>query len=113
MPQFGGATGGVPNVPRSMPAVRGFVDGNSPVLERAYQLQGVSRDATGAALGGCTCTLFRVDGTDFWQEQRMVSDAVTGVFQFNVSPLAQYRVTFDLDGSPVRAGLTLKTLTGV
>lgn len=95
-----------------MPPVRSYRDGNGPVLESAYQLAGVSRDSTGAALAGCTCTLFRVNGGDFIQEQQKVSDA-NGVYQFNVAPTHTYRVTFDLDGAPVRAGITLKTLAGV
>ena len=82
-----------------------------------YVISGVSRDNTGAALGGCTCTLFNVttDGSgvdQFTQQAAMVSDA-NGIFSFSVSTNGNWRVTFDLAGSPIRAGITLKTVTGV
>lgn len=112
MPPFGpGMRTGIPNVVRSMPTVRGFRSGSNDYFEPVWQLSGVSRDSTGAPLAGCTCTLFRVDGADFRQEQQTVSDA-NGVYQFNVAPNRPYRVTWDLAGAPVRAGISLKTLTG-
>lgn len=117
MPPFGPGTRsvyGLPAVANSLPSVRGFADGESGGLfPPVVQIAGVSRDSTGAILGGCTCTLFRVDGTDFIQEQRTISDPTTGAYVFNVSPTAVYRVTFDLAGAPIRAGITLKSLSGV
>lgn len=84
-----------------------------PALSRV--ITGVSRDNTGAALGGCTCTLFRVTTngpeTIFTQMATTISDG-SGNYSFVVGFDGPYRVTFDLDGAPIRAGLTLKTLDG-
>lgn len=95
------------------PPVTGFIP--MPAVKRL--LSGVSRDSTGAALPGCTCTLFLVT-TDalgrllYTQMDQTVSDAVTGAYSFNVAQAAAYRVTFDLAGAPIRAGITLDTLKG-
>lgn len=79
-------------------------------------IAGVSRDGAGAALGGCTCTLFRVVTTDvvttFVQLAVTTSDG-SGNYSFSVGTDGPYRVTFDLAGSPVRAGISLKSLAGV
>lgn len=87
-----------------------------PVLPTAsLTIAGVSRDGNGVALGGCTCTLFRVTQaagvTVFTQIAQQVSDS-NGNYAFVVDTETPYRVTFDLDGVPVRAGITLKSLTG-
>lgn len=42
----------------------------------------------------------------------VISDG-SGNYSFVVGFDGPYRVTFDLDGAPIRAGLTLKSLTGV
>lgn len=90
--------------------------GRFPMPAVGYTLSGVSRDSAGAALAGCTCTLFKVATANglpvFTQLAAMISDG-TGNYSFNVGSDGPYRVTFDLDGAPIRAGLTLKTLTGV
>lgn len=87
-------------------------------------ITGVSRDSTGVALAGCTCILFKVTqspnpvtaaqtgATTFTQMATTVSDG-SGNYSFNVGFDGPYRVTFDLDGAPIRAGITLKTLSGV
>ncbi len=83
-----------------------------------WLITGVSRDNTGAVLPSCVCTLFSV-GSDalgrktYTQVDQMVSDATTGAYSFSVNSTGAYRVTFDLAGSPIRAGLTLDTLVGV
>jgi len=78
-------------------------------------LTGISRDASGAPLGGCTVTLFRVNTASgfpvFTQVDTQVSDG-SGNWNFVVGLNGPYRVTYDLDGSPVRAGITLNTLMG-
>jgi len=84
----------------------------------SWTLTGISRDSTGAPLAGCTCTLFRVTEngamTLFEQEQQVVSGADGSYVFTGSSPEPyKYRVTFDLAGAPVRAGLTLKSLVGV
>lgn len=95
------------------PPVLGII----PLPPTRQLLSGVSRDSTGAALPGCTCTLFLV-GLDalgrvsYTQVDQTVSDAVTGAYSFSVGSSEQYRVTFDLAGAPVRAGITLNSLVG-
>ena len=115
-----------PNLNTSSGARRGVppnLCGDFPLPARSVSITGVSRDSTGAPLGGCTCTLFRVTpgatdaagvvGLDtFTQVATTVSDG-SGNYSFVVGFHGPYRVTFDLDGAPVRAGLTLKTLSGV
>lgn len=78
-------------------------------------IQGVSRDNTGVALPSCTCTLFRVDVNGdgvktYTQVGQTISDPITGAYCFVVGSIANHRVTFDLDGAPIRAGITLNTL---
>jgi hypothetical protein len=79
-------------------------------------ITGVSRDSTGAPLAGCTCTLFRADTTGplpvFTQIDSTVSDDY-GVFRFyGVGADTRYRVTFDKEGGPALAGITLRNLAG-
>lgn len=87
-----------------------------PIPAVRQAIVGVSRDSTGAPLGGCTCTLFQVNTSGvfptFTQLDVTVSDG-SGNFTFIVGSIGPWRVTFDLDGAPVRAGITLKTLVGV
>lgn len=91
-----------------------LVGGRLMVVPATWTITGISRDSTGAALGGVTCTLFwvRENGT-FMDMGSKVSDS-EGRYAFTVlAPPDMFRVTFDLAGSPDRAGITLKTLTGV
>ena len=98
--------------------LRGIV----PLPAASVSITGVSRDSAGAPLGGCTCTLFRVresvsDGTgkgsyQYEQVAQTVSDGA-GNYTFVVGFAGPYRVTFDLDGAPDLAGLTINTLSGV
>lgn len=79
------------------------------------QITGISRDNNGVALAGCTCTLFLVtqDNLDrdiFTQWSQLISDA-SGNYSFQVGNGGRWRVTWDLDGVPIRAGISLKTLT--
>lgn len=89
---------------------------NLPLPAVSISITGVSRDSAGAALGGCTVTLFKVSTQNgfpvFTQQAVMVSDG-SGNYSFVVGADGPYRVTFDLDGAPIRAGLTLKSLAGV
>jgi hypothetical protein len=95
---------------------------NPKQIPIAFTGSGVSRDSTGAVLGFCTCTLFKVKtgvlnnygvgSTQYIQVAQTVSD-VNGNYSFNVGADGPYRVVFDLAGSPNRAGLTLDTLSGI
>lgn len=89
----------------------------APIVPVKTLLSGVSRDNTGVALPGCTCTLFNVTidtlgRTVYTQVDQTVSDPVTGAYSFSVGQAQNYRVTFDLAGAPIRAGLTLNSLIG-
>lgn len=96
--------------------------GNRLLPALGATLSGVSRDSAGVALAGCTCTLFRVTESPnlstgqgvpvFTQVAVTVSDG-SGNYSFPVGFDGPYRVTFDLDGAPIRAGLTLKSLSGI
>ena len=96
--------------------------GNRLLPALGVSISGVSRDSAGAALAGCAVTLFKVTESPeiasgagsprFTQQATTVSDG-SGNYSFVVGFDGPYRVTFDLDGAPVRAGLTLKTLSGV
>lgn len=109
--QSAGIVQSVPNT-RRPGVVRGFGE-YALYEERNYTLTGVSRDSANAPLGGCTVTLFRVTnvgGVDvFTQEQVATSDA-SGNYSFVCDKTAAWSVRYDLPGSPVRAGVTLKTL---
>ena len=93
-----------------------------PLPTASVSIVGVSRDSTGAALGACTCTLFRVINvtdadttgkgtTQYTQVSQTVSDG-SGNYSFIVGFDGPYRVTFDKAGSPNLAGLTLNSLGG-
>lgn len=93
-----------------------FSGSKAPLPALSISISGVSRDSSGVALAGCTCTLFKVATNDalpvFTQMASTVSDG-SGNFSFVVGFDGPYRVTFDLDGAQIRAGLTVKTLAGV
>ena len=95
--------------------VQPFMGGMRPLPQPSVTIAGVSRDSAGAALGGCTCTLLKVNtvGSEavFSQVATTVSDG-SGNYIFVVGFEGPYRVMFDLDGAPIRAGITLKTLSG-
>lgn len=109
LPIVGGGNG-------ALDGVSPFHGWMAPLPALGSTITGVSRDSTGAALGGCTCTLMRVGTQDtnpiFTQMATTVSDG-GGNYSFVVGFDGPYRVMFDLDGAPIRAGLTLKTLSGV
>ena len=75
-----------------------------------YTLSGVTRDNTGAVLGGCTVDLFYATG-DKQRYASMVSDPTTGAYTFvsgdNVSTF--FVVSYKDGGTPV-GGTSLQTL---
>ena len=92
-----------------------------PLPALGVTLTGQSLDNTGAAVGFVTCTLFRVvesvvdspaGAKQYVQVGQTVSDA-GGNYSFPVGFDGPFRVTFDLAGAPIRAGITLNTLAGV
>jgi hypothetical protein len=80
---------------------------------RIAMISGITRDSTGAVLGGCTVELY-LTATDE-PLFKVVSDATTGVFTFTCAryaPRTHYIVAYKAGGTDV-AGTTLNTLTGV
>lgn len=100
---------GVPNVPKSMPAVRGATDGDSQIVTTTYTLTGITRDNAGAVLGNCLVKLFRT-GTDELVSQT-VSDA-NGVYTIPASSLLNHYLVVYKAGAPDVAGTTVNTLVG-
>lgn len=81
-----------------------------PRPARGLTISGVTRNASGVALGGCTVMLFR-STTDELMET-VVSDG-SGVFSFGtVGPGQAYYVVAYLPGSPDVAGTSVNTLVG-
>jgi hypothetical protein len=95
----------------------GFTDGPirsflQPVWAPAlYTIAGITRDATGAVLGGCDVDLF-FSGGNKTRAGATVSDATTGAFTFMVSnTTTAYFVVSYKNGTPV-FGTTKNTLFG-
>jgi hypothetical protein len=78
---------------------------------KAYTIAGVTRDANGNPLAGCTVKLYTT--VDDIERYATVSDA-NGNFSFNVpSPGWTWYAVAYLPGSPDVAGTTVNTLAGV
>lgn len=72
-------------------------------------ISGVTKDSTGAALGGCAVSLFRTsDGALILSA---ISDA-TGNYSFPILVSGQFYVVAYKAGSPDVAGVTVNTLAG-
>lgn len=114
MPPFGPGTRSIHGIPRvidSLPVVRGFADGEGGGYfpPRDFVIGGVSRDSTGAALGGCTVKLYNFDN------DQMVASTVSdgsGNYSFTVMSGTMWYVRFYLAGSPNSAGTTDNRIVG-
>jgi hypothetical protein len=87
-----------------------------PMPTETFEIIGVSKDASGVALGSCTMNLFRIDydsGNNliYTHQGKVISDA-SGNYTFNVNKGSSYRITADNSTGPVM-GVTVNTLTGV
>lgn len=90
-------------------SVQGFTP-NIPIFEeRNFIISGVTRDATGAALGNCIVMLFNQATKAL--EQTVTSDA-SGNYSFTVDKTASYFDVAYKAGSPDVFGTTANTLTG-
>lgn len=112
MPISNGRRGGTG--PRAIPGDR-FLGGHpfrAPQLSRKQEaIAGITKDATGAALGGCTVKLYR--SLDDVMIATMVSDASTGAYSFdNPASGPFYVVAYKTGATPV-AGTTLNTLVSL
>src|SRR3954469_7696551 len=86
--------------------------GRVPLPAARIVLTGVTKDSSGAALGGCTVRVFRTADNSYIGAT--VSDAV-GAYAFALptgGAADQYFVVSYLAGAPDVAGTTLNTLTG-
>ena len=87
-----------------------FSAGMRPMPQQpSLTITGVTRDSTGAALGGVSLEVFRVDGT---LASRTTSD---GSGNYTTDPVGlgtRYQIDAYLTGSPDRAGTTQNTLQG-
>ncbi len=82
--------------------------GRLPFFPISYEITGVTKDSTGAALGGCTVKVYRT--TDDVLVGTQVSDAAGNYnIQVAASSLAYYVVAY-LAGSPDVSGTTVNTL---
>jgi hypothetical protein len=75
-----------------------------------FGLSGVTRDAAGAPLGGCTVSLFTT-GTEAWIADT-ISDG-SGFFSFKGIGVGSVFITAYLDGSPEVAGVTIHDLSPI
>jgi hypothetical protein len=108
-PNHTGASG-VPSA-KGIGAVRTFADGIVPYFpERNFVISGVTKDATGAPLGGVAVELFNT-ATDV-REQAMVSDA-GGNYAFTVDKTQFWYLSAYKSGAPDVAGSTVNTLVGL
>lgn len=82
--------------------------GPVPPEEPLRRISGVTRDANGAALGGCTVQLFRTRDDLFLDE--VVSDGSGNYIIGSGSPTETYYIVAYLAGSPDVTGATLNTL---
>lgn len=87
-----------------------------------FVISGVTRDGTGAALGSCTVSAFRVDelvypnDPDVFSDpmvSQTVSDASTGSYSIQVGFNTAHQLTGYKTGSPDLAGITVNTVTPV
>lgn len=77
------------------------------------RVSGVTKDSSGAVLGGCTVILYQTS-TDLVLNET-VSDITTGEYIFDVSPSygAFYLTAFNPNDPATVAGVTLNTITAV
>jgi len=100
----------VPGVPNSAQhPFEGFSDASPYFPERNFTITGVTRDATGAALGSCTVRLFNTATNGL--EQTVISDA-SGNYAFVVDKTQAYYTVEYKAGAPDVRGTSNNTLAG-
>lgn len=100
--------------PSRMPSlgIPAVVVGQVPLVPTRLIISGVTRDSTGAILGGVTVTLHRT--SDECVLETCTSDAVTGEYRFSAIGLSRtYYVVAYKAGAPDLTGTTVNTLLGV
>lgn len=95
-----------------------------PVMEGSsvrFIISGVTRNGSGAALGGCTVSVFRVDELAYPNDPDVFSDPLiaqttsdgSGNYSVEVRGPGPYQLTAYLAGAPDVAGVTVNTITPV
>lgn len=87
-----------------------FVSNRPMPTQPPIRISGVTRDSTGAALGGVSLVLFRADTEQL--VERMTSDGSGNYASSPVGLGILYQVDAYKPGSPDVAGTTLNTLQG-
>jgi len=104
-----GAMAGVPGIPSTMPTVRGYVSGESPVFEYPSAISGVTRDSTGAALASCAVIAYRTADNSI---AAMTTSDASGNYRVDASQAITHYVVAYKAGSPDVAGTSLNTIVG-
>ena len=105
----GGPSAGIPNVPKSLPAVKSLR--SVPINQRqVFTIAGTTRNASGSALGNCTVDLFRT--ADDSVAARTQSDA-NGLYSIVASSEVTHYAVAYLAGAPDVTGATVNTLVGI
>jgi hypothetical protein len=100
----------IPGVPNSARHPFEGVSDTSPYYpERNFVISGVTKDATGTPLGGCSVLLFNA-ATNVLTQQA-VADA-SGNYAFTVDKTQRWFVVAYLPGAPDVAGTSVNTLAG-
>lgn len=80
-------------------------------VRQQWLITGVTKDSTGAALGGCTVTLFKTIDN---QPSAITTSDANGVYSFSIDGNSQARFAVSYKaGSPDVAGTTVNTLVPV
>ena len=85
--------------------------GQRPLANPLVSLSGITRDSTGAVLGGVTVQVFETATDRFVTE--VISDATTGAYVVPVGiGTGPYYAVAYIAGAPDRGGTTVNTLVG-
>lgn len=114
MPPFSAlqAQNGVPNVVKTMPAVRSLPPPSPTLADQDFIIAGITRDSSGNVLGACMIYLFNILGGMPMITGCTTSDA-NGIYRFYVSPSYIYWVVTYKDGTPDVGGVSANNLVGV
>ena len=97
---------GVPNTPGPR-GVRQFAEVVPIFEERNFLISGITKDAAGAALAGCTCDL--INSATKMVEQTTISDA-SGAYSFVCDKTKTWKVDAYKAGASDVAGCSVNTL---
>lgn len=109
-PALGARLGRSRNVGASLSVGGDLAFRSPPFNATSLYISGVTRDSTGAVLGGCVVQLFRTSDDAIIAEQ--VSDGSTGAYSFPILVGGPFYVVAYKAGTPDLAGTTVNTLTG-